>query len=222
MSLVSEVSMLVDESGGAVWWTAAQVYDAINDTLIEMWGQSRGIAQSTATMTVTASADLVEFPWTSIMIPQAVLNEQLNVPLFSTTHDELENWSRRWRGQPVDKPKWLVQWDAKHFRVFPQSDAQYEFLLWGTPWPAEIGTATQDLVLDPMERKAIVLNAAANLLDLTQPELADAHRTEALGYMQRSRANVRNGLNTNLEHLRPGTGWNVAGFGRISSGRKYR
>lgn len=221
MSLVSEVSQLVDETGGAVWWTAQQVYDACNEALLEDWSILKPLA-GTSTMTVTAGADLVAFDTTSIMIPQYFIDPTLNTKLFPTTHDELENWSRRWREESAAKPKWLVQWDASHYRVFPLSDAQYEFVLWGVPWPPEIGTATQDCTLENFQRKATVLRAAASLLDLTQPDLADAYRGEATDHAKRAAAEIRQQFDGNVDRLRPGTGWTVAQFGRINQGRKYR
>lgn len=221
MSLVTEVQQLVDESGGATWWTAQQVYDAINEAMSEDWAVLKP-QSGTATLTVTAGADILAFDTDSIMVPQYFVDPVLNTKLFPTTHDELENWSRRWREESAAKPKWLVQWDASHYRVFPQSDAQYEFVLWGVPWPPEIGTATTDASLDKMQRKAVKLRAAASLLDLTQPDLADAYRVEAADAIKRQAIGLRQAFDGNVDRLRPGVGWTIAQFGRINMGRKYR
>lgn len=221
MSLVSQVQQLVDESGGAVWWTAQQVYDAINETLSEDYALLKPSTVVT-TLTVTTGTDIFAFDDTAVMIPQYFVYGPLGVKTFPTVHEELENWSRRWRGQPPARPQWMVQWDAQHFRVFPAPDATYTFQLWGAAWPPEIGTATLDATLEVFQRKAVVLRAAASLLDLTRPDLADAYRAEALDHAKRAAAERRGQFNSNADRLRPGTGWAVAQFGRIGQGSRYR
>ncbi len=221
MSLVTDVQQLVDESGGAVWWTAQQVYDAINEALLEDWAILKPQA-GTATLTITAGSDILAFDRTTIMLPQYFIYPSLNVKIFPTIHDELENWSRRWRGQSQARPQWAVLWDANHFRFWPQADATYQYVLWGVPWPPEIGTATQDASLEIFQRKAVVLRAAASLLDLTQPDLADAYRGEADQHAKRAIEEVRQQFDANVDRIRPGTGWSIAQFGRISLGRQYR
>lgn len=221
MSLVTEVQTLVDESGVGTWWTAQQVYDACNEALGEDWALLKPHA-GTSTLTITTGADIVAYDTAAIMIPQYFVDPTLNVKLFPTIHDELENWSRRWREQSPEKPHWMVQWDAAHYRVFPRSDAQYEFVLWGVPWPPEIGTATLDCTLETFQRKAVKLRAAATLLDLSMPDLADAYRAEAADHVRRAAVEIRQQFDGNIDRLRPGTGWTVAQFGRISQGRRYR
>lgn len=221
MSLVSDVSLLVDEAATPTWWTSAQVYAAINEALLEDWAVMRP-ASTTSTLSLSTGTDLYAFDATTIMIPQYFVDPDENVLMFPTVHDELENWSRRWKEEAAAKPKWTVLWDASHFRFFPSPDGPYTRVLWGVGWPPEIGTATLDTTLENFQRKAVILRAAASLLDLTQPQLADAYRVEANAHAKRAIAQVRQSFNGNVDRLRPGTGWSVAQFGRINQGRKYR
>lgn len=221
MSLVSEVQKLVDESGGATWWIQQQVFDACNEALQEDWALMRPAA-GTSAFSVSTGTDIFTFDTAAIMIPQYFVYDTLGVKLFPTVHDELENWSRRWRGQAAARPQWMVQWDAAHYRVFPTPNATYSFTLWGVPWPVEIGTSTQDATLETFQRKAVILRAAALLLDLTQPDLADAYRAEASDHAKRAIANTRGQFDSNVDRMRPGTGWAIAQNGRIGMGRKYR
>lgn len=210
--------MLVNESGGAVWWTGQQVYDAINQSLEEIYGHLKW-ETTTATLTVTQGDDIVAYDNTTIMVPQFFISS--GTKLFPTEHDELENWSRTWRNEPKGKPKWIVLWDATHFRFFPNPDQTYEFVLWGSPWQQEITAINTDITMDPMAKKAVVFRACAHLFELTQPQLADTYVAESMQYEKRYSEQLRTNLGVNAWHLRPGVGWTIAQFGDIKIGRKY-
>jgi len=217
MDLVTEVRTLLNEATG-VFWTDAQVYDGLNAAIIELWATLRWKSIST-TFNVTTATDIVAFDTSVVMVPQFFLYN--NIKQFNTVQAQLEDWSRRWRDEPHGQPKWFVLWDASHFRVFPQPDASYTFTLWGVPWPTEISATNTDMSLDPMTRKAIVLRSVAHLLELTQPQLADAYMAESNEYQSLAATEIRNQLGANTWRLSPGVGWEIAQYGDIRIGRKY-
>lgn len=218
MDIVSEVELLVNESGGAVWWTAQQVYDGINQSLEEIFGHLKWNVV-VSTLTVTSGDDIVAYDNTTIMIPQFIMSS--GTKLFPTEHDELENWSRTWRNEPHGKPKWIVQWDESHFRLFPNPDQTYEFQVWGAPWPQEVSSTNTDVTMDEMGKKAVIFRAVAHLMELTQPQLADTYYAESQEYEKRFSEQLRTNLGANVWHLRPAVGWTHAQFGDIKIGRKY-
>ena len=215
MSLYTDLQLALDETGGPVFWGTAQIYDALNASLMMTEGDSR-YAQTTSTITITAGADLVALPSTGVMIPQALLTEE-GKEVFSTTHALLEDWTARWRAEPASRPQWLVLWDALTLRVFPTADATYEYILNGVPWPTEITTSSDDITIDGHLKRAVVHSAAARLLELTQPSLADWHRSEADEARKRFRRRLRR--SEGQSRLRPGSAWQVAQGGRLILGQ---
>ncbi len=218
MSMVSEVQLLLDEAGGPVWWSLQQIYDALNQASIDLHMDCK-MTNASADLAITSGADLVAIPTSDIMVPQYVVYN--NKRIFSTTQDELENWSRRWHDQPAAQPKWLVLWDWETFRVFPSSDANYTFTLWGLKWPDEIGVSTPSIPVDATLYRAIVLLAVAYLLEFTQPELSLTYMQEVEQFKQRMLTNFRNNLGANITRLRPGVGWSLAQGGDIKLGNRY-
>lgn len=219
MSMVSEVQQLVDEAGGAVWWTLTQVYDALNASLLDLTIDTK-MTTASATLAITSGVDFVAIPTTQILVPQYVVYN--SVSIFSTTHDQLEDWSRRWHDQPAAQPKWLVLWDAQTFRTFPAPDANYTFTLYGLKWPDEVDVSTTEVTpLSRDLRRAVVLAAAARLLEFTQPQLADAMLIESEAHKQRSLQTYRRSLGANTLRLRPGVGWQLAQGGDINLGNRY-
>lgn len=217
-TLVQETELLLNESGASVWWGAQQVYDALNQSIQELSGHLRWELASTS-FTVSTGTDIFAFDNSQIMIPQYFVSE--GTKLFPTEQAELENWSRTWRLEPAGKPKWVVLWDASHFRVFPSPDQSYTFTLYGVPWLTEIDGSNTDITIDAMAKKAIVFRAVAHLLELTQPQLADTYMQESLENEKRYSTQIRNNLGSNIASLRPGVGWTIAQFGDIKIGRKY-
>lgn len=224
--LILDLQMLLNEDPGGqnlaqgpVFWPILQLYDALNQSLIDTYGLIR-YAFTTATMTINPGDELIQWPVAQIMIPQYIIYN--GVKIFPTTHAMLQDWSTNWFNSTPAQPKWVVQWDAQHFRLFPASNASYTFSLAGVPWPTIIGTGTEDIPgLDPLLRRVIVLRAAAYLFEATQPELADALTGEALEYERRYWRQVRNQLGDNVTRLRPGTGWSIANFGDVKIGRQW-
>lgn len=220
-TILAEVEQLINESGGSVWWTAAQVNDAINQSLVDIWANLKWNIVNTPFTVTTGSGDIFAFDNTHIMIPQFFLIQ--NIKMFLTNQDELENWSRRWKMETPGQPYWFVLWDESHFRVFPTPDATYTFDLWGVPWPPEFSNEATDIAVDPMLRHAIVFRACANLMEFTQPQLADVFMQDSMKHEGLYSSHLRKQLGVNISRLRPttGAGWVQAQFGDIRVGRKY-
>jgi hypothetical protein len=220
MSIITDIQLQVDETQGPVFWEIEQLYDAANQAQLNVWSSLKDWQRGTSTMTVTTGQDLVAFDTTTIMIPQFIIYN--GVKIFPTTHAMLQDWQNNWKNEGLGRPNWVVLWDAEHFRLFPRPDQTYNFVVWGTPWPTEITDGNHDIVgVDPLVRRAIVLQAAALLLEDSQPLLADAKLQEAMDFRERYARQQRNVQGSNIMRLRPGVAWQVAQGGDIRMGRKY-
>lgn len=220
MSLLTEVQQLVDETSGPVFWVIEQVYDALNTAIEDTWLNVKQWNYMTTPFVISSGADLVALATTSIMIPQYILDTASN-KIFPTTHAMLEDWSANWHNTTAARPAWIVVWDAFTLRVFPRADAAYTYTVCGVPWPTEISGTSTDITCDPLIKQAIIHRGAANLLELTQPDLADHHEGLALEFERLFARQVRNQGGHNTLRLAPGKGWQVGMFGDIRIARKY-
>lgn len=219
MSLISDVQIQINESGGAIWWTLPQVVDAINVALLDTWGLIR-YAIATSTITTTASNALVGFDSGTIMIPQWIQNN--NLKLFPTTYAMLEDWNHNWLNETPATPQWYVQWDAQNIRLWPPPDSTYTFIMYGTPWPPLVSVGSPDISgLDPHLRNVIIHRATAYLLEETQPQLADGYYAEAEEHQKRFWRQIRNMGGDNTLRLMPGKGWVLARSGDVKLGRIF-
>jgi len=220
MSLLTDVQMQLDESQGPVFWVIEQLYDAINEAQFELYTTLKDWQRVSAVLAVGTGQDLISLPNTSIMIPQFVVYN--GIKIFPTTTALLQDWQNNWKNEGLARPNWMVLWDADHLRLFPRSDASYNFNVWGTPWPTQIQDGTHDITgIDPLVKKALVLRAAALLLEETQPALADAKVVEAYEFEHRFARQQRNSQGSNITRLRPGVAWDVAQQGDIIVGRQF-
>ena len=129
MSLLSDIQLQVDESQGPVFWTIEQLYDAANAAQLEVWLNLKDWQRTSYTLNIPANADLVALPESAIMVPQFIIYN--GVKIFPTTTAQLQDWATNWKSQDKTRPNWYVLWDAQHIRLFPNSDANYTFQLWG-------------------------------------------------------------------------------------------
>ena len=154
------------------------------------------------------------------MVPQFIIYN--GVKIFPTTTAQLQDWATNWKSQDKTRPNWYVLWDAQHIRLFPNSDANYTFQLWGVPLPTEIDDNNHDILnVDPLVKRAVTMRAASKLLEETQPQLADAKALEAEEFEKQYARQQRNTFGDNIMRLRPTTAWDQANFGDIKVGRLF-
>lgn len=221
LNLLQDIQLQVDETGGPVFWVIEQLYDAANAAQLEVWINLKDWQQTSANITLFAGADIVPLPTTLVMIPQYITYN--GVKIFPTTTAQLQDWANNWKSESPARPNWLILWDSTHIRVWPPSDAGYTFTLFGVPWPTEITDGTHEITgIDPLVRKAIIMRAAAKLLETTQPDLAAAKLVEAVEFEKRYARQQRNTFGDNISRLRPTTSWDQAQFGDIRTGNKFR
>lgn len=219
-NILQDVQLQVDETGGPVFWVIDQLYDAINAAQLEVWMNLKDWQQTSTTITLGSGDDIIMWPITQIMIPQYIIYN--GVKVFPTTQAQLQDWANNWKSSNPTRPNWYLLWDAKHIRLYPKSNDIYTFQLFGVPWPTEVADGNQDIIgIDVMVRRAIVLRAAAKLLEATQPDMADAKSLEAKEFEHRYARQQRNVFGDNIARLRPTTAWDQAQFGDIKVGRLF-
>lgn len=219
-NILQDVQLQVDETGGPVFWVIEQLYDAINAAQLEVWMNLKDWQQTSTNITLSSGNDIISWPVTQIMIPQYIIYN--GVKVFPTTLAQLQDWANNWKSSNPTRPNWYLLWDAKHIRLYPKSDATYTFQLFGVPWPTEVTDGVHDITgIDVLVHRAIVLRAAAKLLEITQPDLADAKMLEAMEFEKRYARQQRNSFGDNIARLRPTTAWDQANFGDIRVGRLF-
>ena len=233
MTLVGIIRILIDQAlgtgtmndypvSGDIFWTSQQIYDATNEVMIDYYMQLGRlpvpVQLSSATFTVTTGTDIFPYDTTTIMVPTyVVLNTEvgtgpsgvtINQEYWASDVTKLEQWGVAWRSDTPAQPKWFILWDFSHIRCFNQPDKTYTYALYGVPWPTEIGTGTEDPTtpIDPLFKLAIAYKAAANILEATRPDIADAYMKESEELLLHERIHIRNNQTNNLRRLKPGVG----------------
>lgn len=223
MSLYSEVQIQIDQASpnaaSSAFWVDQQIYDALNEALLETWTNLKWATLTTSTIATTSGAQFEALPTSTLMIPQFII--YANVKLFPTNHDMLQDWNANWLNQTPAQPGWFVLWDQQTLRWWPKPDNTYPFVMYGIPWPTEINAGNQDIIADPLIKRAIIHRAVAYLLEASQPQLADVQEAEALEQERRYARQLRNMQGANTLRLRPTKGWTGAQFGDIRIGKKY-
>jgi hypothetical protein len=218
LSLVSDVQQLIDETAGAVFWPAAQVYDAINEAQIYYYAEWPIVSTSTSVI-IPENIDFMPIP-SGIMILKDV--RAPSGELFSCSYADLERHSRNWMDTNPGEPRYFIPWDCDTIRVYPRPDAAYTRIFRGTPWPAQIDGATQDITIDSDYKSAIAHEAVAILLEATRPDLADIMRAEAEDKRLRAVSRWRRMGGHNTTRLRPATTpTDITRRGVIQFERKY-
>lgn len=219
MSLVSEIRELLDESGGAVFWVTEQLYDAANEAVLDVYASLRQ-EYGTATITTTASTADYNIPAT-IMLPQYITGT--GKKYFPTTLAKLEQYNRQWKETAVGYPKHWVLNDVNSVMSYPAPDATYEFVIHGVPWPSvgEIADTAEDITVASLLRKAIIRRACAELLEYTQPSLAEQFLREAGEAEHGYKVQLRNRQSHNIRRLKPGGLMTKAQSGVVHVGRRF-
>jgi hypothetical protein len=219
MSLVTDIEELLDESGGATFWTAAHVYDAANEAQVETFARTKH-QFVLSSMTVNAGDGLVTLPST-VMIPQYIIGTQGKY--FPTSQAKLEQYAREWRGATAAYPKHFVFWDAYTVRAFPPSDDDYSFDVGGIPWPSEeVSVSQTDITAPSLLKQAVAHRAAGILLEFTQPTLADSLSSAAEELERKFRIQNRNRQSDHIRRIRPGTIFSFAQSGNVLLGKKFK
>lgn len=220
MTLIAEVRELLDESTGSTFWVEEQIYDALNEAIVDVYSNTRH-EYGTATITFTASNAYLALP-SSLMIPQYIVGTKGRY--FPTTKAKLEQWNRDWRAEGEDYPKHFVVTDIDTIMAFPAPDLAYEFTVHGVPWPScgEIADGAEDITGVPnLLRLALTKRTVAELLEFTQPALADQYLAEAAQLEHDFKIQLRNRQGHNIRRLKPGTLFTRAQSGVVVLGRKY-
>lgn len=247
ISLIGMVRILVDQANAAgtmtdypvvgdIFFPSQQLYDCTNEVLDDFWPtlgrQSVAMSLTTSTLTVGTATDLYAYDNTTIMIPAYTILDTssggvtVDQKYWASDMTKLEQFSRNWRGATAGLPKWWIVWDAFTLRCFPTPDQTYPFILYGVPWPTEMGTGTEDISVDPIIKLSIAYRAAANVLEYTRPDTADAYHKESEELWNRYLIRLRNEQKNNLRRMKPGVGGKYtdqtmhAALGVIKIGRR--
>lgn len=210
-----------------IFFPAQQIYDATNEVIDDFWPmlarQATPVQLTSSTFTCsqvavagTAGNDIFTFDNTVIMVPSyIVLNSSTGIGAGRVTTDQkywitdrtkLEQYNNNWKQNTPALPRWFVLWDAFHIRCFPSPDQTYLFTLYGVPWGTELSTGTEDITADPILKLAVAYKAAANILETTRPDTADAYVRESGELLNRYRLRLRNSNTNNIRRMKPGVG----------------
>lgn len=215
MSAVSDVKALLDDAG--VFWIDAHVFDALNQSLLDVWTDVRHDI-TTATLTFTASQASIALS-TNIMIPQRITREGFE--WYPTTYMHLQRDNAHWRDTGVGTPRWFVQFDAETLVPYPRPDATIEFVLWGIRYPSiEVTSTSTDFTVQVPIKNGIVYRAAALLAQNTRPALGASWNAISEEWLARARMLLRQQFKHQMPVLRPGNVWTLAHQGALRDGRK--
>lgn len=220
-NIIQDVQLQIDETGGPVFWVIEQLYDAVNGAQLEVYMNLKDWQRTSTNITLSSGTNMFALPTDTIMIPQFIVYN--GIKIFITTKALLQDWANNWKSDNTpSRPNWAFLWDESHLFFYPAPDQAYVMQLWGVPWPTEITDGVHDLTgIDPLVRRAIVLRAASKLLQLTQPDLADAKIKESMEFEKRYARQQRNVFGDNIGRLRPTTAWDQAALGDIKTGRLF-
>ncbi len=216
---VPSVQLLLDEAGGAIFFTVEQICDALNESQIAITALGKW-APSSLPMTFPQGTDLFSLPSTAMMIPQAIIIG--GSKFFFTTHARLEQYDRQWRLTPQGQPLQFILWDVNTLRLFPNPDIVYPATLWGIPYPAtEIASVNDTLDLPPLLQEVLIYRAVSELLEHTHPNLADEYASKSDEYLNKFRIQLRRRQSHNIAVFRPATTrFQIAQQGEVNAASK--
>lgn len=213
--LIPIVRILIDQTKGDVFWSSQQLYDAANEVILDFWASGK-VQITNIPFVLSSGADIVPYntSTSSLMIPQFVVlntttaNSTIFQGYWISDRTKLEQWSRFWRTADQGLPKWFILFDDFNIRVFPSPDQSYTFQLWGVPYPNEISSTQEDLIVngagaDRMFKLAIAYKVSASLLLYSRPDVSAAYEKlseEALYYFKKR---LRNQSPNNIRRMKP-------------------
>lgn len=218
MSLFTDVQTLLDEVAGAVFWSADQIYDAINQAQLEaqFLVQDRTVG---ASMVCTQGSEFATVP-TTVMLPQFIVYG--GKEYWPSTYEELENWDQDWRAESQAQPKVFISWDWNHFRLWPVPDANYTVTVWGVPWPTEVAAASLDITETTAYKEWITFKAGAALILNTLPQAAQVWLVEAKELERQWRRHKQLNLGAyRFNRFRPGTAFTVGQRGSPAVWKRF-
>src|SRR5579859_7323631 len=105
--ITSSVQQELNETGAGIFWPVQQVYDAINETLLE-FDTIAYFPMGSATMTFGTGSDLVAWPNTSLAWPHYL--EFFGRQYWIIKQADLERYDRNWKNTTQDQPRFFVLW----------------------------------------------------------------------------------------------------------------
>jgi hypothetical protein len=200
MSLLTDLRILLDESGTSVFWVTNHLLDALNEAHLNNWITTK-YQLTTTPFIVHAGATSITLP-DEILIPQLI--EDSTTEYWVSSLAQLEQYQADWRAATPSIPKWFIRIDARTLMPWPMPDYSYQYTMVGIGWPTEI-TEDSEPTIPRACQDAIVKRAASTLLEHTQPTLAQLWEREAIETEQSYRRQQRNAFSHNLRRLKPGT-----------------
>ena len=211
MTIVEELQILLDESGGSTFWTADHLYDALNYANLINWINTKRVLLATP-LIVEAGSNYIDIP-PEILIPQYVQDDEKKY--FTTTLAKLERYSPTWKTQPAGVPQYFIRFGVEKLRPWPTPDLDYRYTLVGLGWPTELSSTNDDLTAPALCRQAIVYRAASSLMEFTNPNLADVFANEAEDAEHKHTLQHRNHFSHNIRSIRPANRFNRQQSGNI-------
>ena len=221
MTLLNQVRLIIDEPNAAKFWPNAQLYDAINESSIEVLGSGQ-FEVTTATVTATASAQFMTLPST-IMIPKFILTTGTQSrELPKTTYAEFERDSANWGTATGTEHIAFVEYDYSSVQLYPIVGSAIVYQVVGIPYPTEITTGTEDMSTNDMISDAVRFWAGSVLMDATRPDLSDTFRMEGQEHLQIAMRHKRNNQGQRIYSLSPAGRIDARRSGDLTTIRSYR
>lgn len=201
MTLLNQVKTIIDEPGASKFWPLQQVYDAINESSIEVLGSGQ-YEITTATITATASTTFITLP-TSIMTPKFVLNTN-NSEIPKTTFADLEREGPGWGTATGTAPIAFIDVDINTIQIYPIVGSAVEYRIVGVPYPTEVTLGVEDFTQEENFALVAKFYAGSILMDATRPDLSEAYRLEGEQLMPMALRQWRNQQSHKIATLRIG------------------
>lgn len=219
MSLVSQVQIIIDEPSGPKFWPLAQLYDAINESSVEVLGSAQQEI-TTATVTASASATYLALP-TTIMIPKFLLSTSgREIPM--TNYGAMEQDSPNWGTATGTEIIAFMEFDVNNLRLYPIVTTPKVYYVVGVPYPTEVTTGVDDFTTIGSISTTVRFLAGSVLMEATRPDLADTFRVEGMGCLVDAMRLWRNQQGQRVWQLQPAGRINARRSGDLGVIRGYR
>lgn len=201
MSLFTDTTTLLADTANT-FWTAQQVYDRLNDAMLEVWPMTRHDVY-TDNLVLTSAAEGFTLP-AKMMIPQRIY---ANGRWYDVeTLWDMERRDNEWRKWVLGEPFFTIPTDAFTCMIAPSPSTTYAWKIEGVQYPQEEISAGNLDISDPKPvKEAVAFYAAALCVAATRPDLAEDWfenaRNEAAEVRRRMRE--RRGATVSL-HARDG------------------